>query len=161
MQTHKIYYEYYTIKLKSSNTCLTYEVSRVHFREQIHKSVWCVAMTVMRNVESVMWHSITPIQALVGKFLASSNTTTQASLDWQGQTLRWLDGVKRSKFTIPDGQILASHAQAMNALHAKAITKPNKTPSKLADSSSSNNDNTPAGTSAPEVHACIDQNRVT
>jgi hypothetical protein len=31
----------------------------------------------------------------------------------------------------------------------------------LADSSSSNNDNTPKGTSAPEVHAGIDQNRVT
>jgi hypothetical protein len=69
-------------------------------------------------------------------------------------------GVKRSKLTIPDEQTLACHAKAMKELHAKAITKPNKTPSKLADSSSSNNDNTPEGTSAPEVHAGIDQTNV-
>jgi hypothetical protein len=48
----------------------------------------------------------------------------------------------------------------MKELHTKVITKPNKTPSKLADSSSSNNDNTPKGTSATEVHAGIDQNNV-
>jgi hypothetical protein len=70
-------------------------------------------------------------------------------------------GVKRSKFTIPDEQTLACHAKDMKELHAKAITKPNKTPSKLADSSSSDNDNSPKGTSArAEVHAGIDQNNV-
>jgi hypothetical protein len=41
-------------------------------------------------------------------------------------------GVKRSKFTIPeDEHTLASHSKAMKELHAKVITKPNKTPSKL------------------------------
>jgi hypothetical protein len=39
--------------------------------------------------------------------------------------------VKRNKFTIPDEQTLASHSKAMKELHAKAITKPNKTPSWL------------------------------
>jgi hypothetical protein len=43
-------------------------------------------------------------------------------------------GVKRSKFTIPVEHTLASHSKAMKELHAKVITKPNKTPSKLADS---------------------------
>jgi hypothetical protein len=69
-------------------------------------------------------------------------------------------GVKRNKFTIPDEQTLANHSKAMKELHAKAITKPNKTPSKLADSILSNNDNTPKGTTATEVHADIDQNNV-
>jgi hypothetical protein len=75
--------------------------------------------------------------------------------DWK------MAGSKKTEFTIPDDATLAGHAEAMKELHEKAFHKPNKTHSKLADSSSSNNDNTPKGTSAPEVHAGIDQIRVT
>jgi hypothetical protein len=78
-----------------------------------------------------------------------------ARSDWK------IAGVKKSKLTIPDDTTLAGHAKAMKELHEKASSKLNKTHSKLADSSSSNNDNTPKGTSAPEVHEGIDQNRVT
>jgi hypothetical protein len=76
-----------------------------------------------------------------------------ARSDWK------MVGVKKSKFTIPDEATLAMHAKAMKELHAKTITKPNKTPSKLTDCSSSDNHNKPKESSDTGKDEDIDPTR--